>query len=152
MISGDESFGERDEIFEPQGLEPDRRAEGLQLLLDRIRQEVVAGDDGDGDFEEMGLGADHAQKLQPVGDRHAHVEDDRARPDVLGELQARLGINGRGDLETLELEHPREGIGDRSIVVYDEDCFRLRFGEGALGRSNHRIILKPKEIGVKLSC
>ena len=61
-------------------------------------------------------------------------------------------LMARGDLETLELEHPREGIGDRSVVVHDQDCFGRRFGEGALGRGNHRIILKPKEIGVKQPC
>ena len=44
--------------------------------------------------------------------RHPHVEDDGVRLHALGELQARLGRDGRGDVETLELEHPRKGIGD----------------------------------------
>jgi hypothetical protein len=70
---GDERLGEGDQILEPERLEADRRAERLQLVLNRIRQEVVAGDDGDGDVDEMGRAPHHAQELQAVGDRHPHV-------------------------------------------------------------------------------
>ena len=145
----DERLGERDQIFEPQGLETDRGAERLQFLLDRVRQEVVAGDDGDRDFKEMRLGPHRTEKLQAVGNRHAHVEDDGVRADVVGQLQAGLSIDGRCDLESLECEHSGERVGDRFVVVDNEDCLGRRFGGRAPGRGNHRIILKPKEIGVK---
>ena len=72
----DEGLGQRDQILEPERLEPDRRAERLQLVLDRVRQEVVAGDDRDRDVDGMRLRRTSAEKLQAVGDRHPHVEDD----------------------------------------------------------------------------
>ena len=86
------------------------------------------------------------QELQPVGDRHPHVEDDGVRADAVGELETGLGDERGGDVETLELEHPRERIGDRSVVVHDQDGSWWRTRRGALGRGNHRIILKAKEI------
>ena len=52
--------------------------------------------------------------------------------------------------KSLELQHAREGIGHRTVVVYDEDGFDRGLGQRALGGGNHRIILKPKEFGVKL--
>ena len=58
-------------------------------------------------------------------------------------------IEGGRDFETLELEHPRERIGHRAVVVHDQDGLRGGLGEGALGRSDHRIILKAKGMGVK---
>ena len=43
------------------------------------------------------------------------------RADVVGELEAGLGGQRGGDPETLELEHPRERVGDRPVVVHDQD-------------------------------
>jgi len=99
----------------------------------------------------MGLGPDHAQELEAIGDGHPHVQNDGVGTDVIRQLQPRFGVDGRRDLEPLELEHARERIGDGAVVVYYQDCFGRRFGERVPGRGNHRIILKPKEIGVKLT-
>ena len=51
---------QRDQIFEPERLEPDRGAERLELVLDGLRQKVVARDDGDRYGDEVRLGAYHA--------------------------------------------------------------------------------------------
>ena len=97
----------------------------------------------------MALRANHAQKLQPVGNRHPHVEDDGVRPHVLGKLESGVGINRGRHLEALELEHARERIRHRSVVVYDEDGLGGGGGFWALGRRNHRIILMANEHRVK---
>jgi hypothetical protein len=54
---------------------------------------------------EVRLGAYHPQKLQSVGDRHAHVQDDGIRVYAVGELETRLCRQSGGDDETLELQH-----------------------------------------------
>ena len=65
-------------------------AERFELVLDGLRQKVVARDDGDRYGGEVGLGAYHPQKLQSVGDRHAHIQDDGIRVYAIGELETRL--------------------------------------------------------------
>ena len=74
----------------------------------------------------------------------------RDRSDVLGELESGLGVDGRCHFETLEPEHARERISHRPVVVDDEDRLRGGLRERALGRGNHRIIMKVKGIRVKL--
>ena len=41
--------------------------------------------------------------------------------DGVGKLQARLGGEGSRHPESLQLEHPGEGIGHRPVVVHDQD-------------------------------
>ena len=56
--------------------------------------------------------------------------------------QAGLGVDGGGDLESLELQHAREGFGNRAIVIYDKDGFGCCWlCQGAFRRGNHRIIM-----------
>ena len=145
----DEGAGERDEILEPERLEPDRRAERLQFVLHRFGHEVIAGDDGDGDLHELGASPNLPQELQAVGDRHAHVEDYGVWPNALRECESHFGVQRRGDGKPFELQHPCEGIRDGKVVVDYENSAKRGFGERPLRGRDHRIILKANEIRVK---
>ena len=71
------------------------------------------------------------------------------RPDVVGKLEPGFGVDRGSDFEPLELEHSRKRIRNRPIVVYDKDGLGCRLSQRALGRGNHRIIMRPNEIPVK---
>ena len=114
-------------------------------MLHRLGEEIIAGDDCDRNIDQVGFRSDKSQKLQPVGDGHPHVEDDRVRTDVVGQFESGFGGQCRLDTEPFELQHPRERVGHRSIVVYDKDRAR-RLVDSADGRGNHRIILKGKDM------
>ena len=96
-----------------------------------------------------GCCAQLSQKLQPVGDRHPHVEDDRVGRRRLGHRQPSLGGECGHDPETLQLEHPRERVRDRPVVVHDQDRARGGFGKSRLRWGDHRIILSLCGLYVK---
>src|SRR2546423_7929173 len=61
--------------------------------------------------------------LEPVDDRHQHVEDDGVRLRLaVSQARQRLAAVGRQlDLVSLELECALERLADRAFIVYDED-------------------------------
>ena len=61
-----------------------------------------------------------------------------------GHLEPRFGREGRRHAKPFELEHPRERVGDRPVVVHDQDgSGRGLRASGARWR-DHRIILSQK--------
>ena len=139
--------GERDQIFEPERLEPDRRAERLAARAGWARQEVVAGDDRDRHVDEMRLRPNQPEELQAVGDRHPHVEDDGVRADVVGKLQPCLGATARW-----RPRNPSSLSIRANVSATDRSSSTIRivrvagFGGMAFGRGNHRIILMAKDM------
>ena len=93
----------------------------------------------------MRLRTNKSQKLQPVRDRHSHVENDGVRMDAVGQLESRFRRQRGLDAEPFQLEHPGERVGHRPVVVNDKDRPRRLVGD-AFGRGNHCIILKVKDM------
>ena len=125
------------------------KREGGQLLLDRLWQEVVAGDDCHQHTDEVWTRSDEPEELQAAGDGHPEVQDDSVGQDVVGQLEPGLGRECRRHREPLELENPREGVGDRSVVVHDQDGPRGGLGRRMLGGRNHGFILWADGVKVK---
>ena len=71
--------GETDQIFEPERLEPQLRAELPQLGRDLIVEKIVAGDDGHGRVALFVVRPQPAQEAQAVDQRHPKIQDDRVR-------------------------------------------------------------------------
>src|SRR5437667_12662216 len=83
--------GEADEILEPHRFEPQLGAELAQLIRDRVVEEVVASDDGDGNVALVFDGAQAAEKPEAVDERHAQIEDDGVRVASLRFAKPHLG-------------------------------------------------------------
>src|SRR5437588_1718472 len=83
--------GEADEILEPHRFEPQLGAKLAELVRDRVVEEVVAGDDGDGNVALVFDGSQAAEEPEAVDERHAQVENDGVRVARLSFAEPHLG-------------------------------------------------------------
>src|SRR5438552_7834953 len=83
--------GEPDEILEPHRFKPQLGAELAQLVRDRVVEEVVAGDDGDGDVALLFVGSQASEEAEAVDERHAQIQDDGVRMAALRLAKPHLG-------------------------------------------------------------
>jgi hypothetical protein len=130
-VSPYETASEAQQVFEPQRLEPQLRAELAQFARNTVIEEVIGGHHRHRCVPEpIVVRAKPPEKSQPIRERHAKVEDNCIRVTGFGFAEPIFGSDGGPDLVSFQSEHPGERFRDTLIIVHNQDGGWRRMSTG----------------------
>jgi hypothetical protein len=114
---------QRHQFIEPERLESDVGAKGMDLVGLRFGEIVIPRDDCHRRVLHTWDRTQGPQHLNATRQRHSQIKDDGMRTMGLSQAEASVCRVGGPHFEALETQHPRKQFCNANVVVHDQDAY-----------------------------